>query len=104
MDLVKSAMVLCSGKFVVRPILEPCEEDYVSTSKSNEGVEPIPTKDMTESFHAAPFQVDKAKVELFTQLPPAQTIREVCSFLGHAEFYRRFIKNLCLCPYLFLTF
>ena len=38
-------------------------------------------------------KVDKAKVELIAKLPPPRTVREVRSFLGHAGFYRHFIKN-----------
>ena len=38
-------------------------------------------------------EVDKAKVEVISKLPSPKTIREVCSFLEHAEFYRRFIKD-----------
>lgn len=35
-------------------------------------------------------EVDKAKVDLISNLPPLKQIR---SFLGHDGFYRRFIKD-----------
>ncbi|XP_071902873.1 uncharacterized protein [Coffea arabica] len=38
-------------------------------------------------------EVDKAKVEIIKCLPYPASVREVLSFLGHAGFYRRFIKN-----------
>ncbi|WVZ81765.1 hypothetical protein U9M48_029107 [Paspalum notatum var. saurae] len=38
-------------------------------------------------------EVDKAKIETVERLPPPTDIRSLRSFLGHAGFYRRFIKN-----------
>nr|GEZ95512.1 reverse transcriptase domain-containing protein [Tanacetum cinerariifolium] len=38
-------------------------------------------------------EVDKAKVNVITKLPHPTTVKGVWSFLGHAGFYRRFIKD-----------
>jgi hypothetical protein len=38
-------------------------------------------------------EADKAKVDLISNLSPPQTIKENQSFLGHARFYRIFIKD-----------
>ncbi|XP_050369085.1 uncharacterized protein LOC126787211 [Argentina anserina] len=38
-------------------------------------------------------EVDKAKVEIIEKLPPPVNVKGVRSFLGHAGFYRRFIKD-----------
>ena len=38
-------------------------------------------------------KVDRAKVEIIEKLPPPNSIRAIRSFLGHAGFYRRFIKD-----------
>ena len=37
-------------------------------------------------------EVDKAKVKLISNLPTPKCVRDTRSFLGHAGFYRRFIK------------
>jgi len=38
-------------------------------------------------------EVDKAKVEVIEKLPPPVNIKGIRSFLGHAGFYRKFIKD-----------
>ena len=38
-------------------------------------------------------EVDKAKIEVIEQLPPPVNVKGIHSFLGHAGFYRWFIKD-----------
>jgi len=38
-------------------------------------------------------EVDKSKIELIASLPTPKSIKDVRSFLGHAGFYKRFIKD-----------
>ncbi|XP_071906819.1 uncharacterized protein [Coffea arabica] len=38
-------------------------------------------------------EVDKAKIDVISTLPYPASVREVRSFLGHADFYRTFIKD-----------
>ena len=38
-------------------------------------------------------EVDQAKIEAIEKLPPPSLVKGIRSFLGHAGFYRRFIKD-----------
>ena len=38
-------------------------------------------------------EVDRAKIDVIEKLPPPANVKGVRSFLGHAGFYRRFIKD-----------
>ncbi|PHT34333.1 hypothetical protein CQW23_26133 [Capsicum baccatum] len=45
-------------------------------------------------------EVDRAKVEVIEKLPPPISVKGVQSFLGHAGFYRSFIKDFSNCKHL----
>ena len=38
-------------------------------------------------------EVDKARVDIIERLPPPVSVKGIGSFLGHAGFYCRFIKD-----------
>ncbi|GJZ45994.1 putative nucleotidyltransferase, ribonuclease H [Tanacetum coccineum] len=42
---------------------------------------------------SAGLEVDKAKIDVISKLPPPTNIKGIRSFLGHASFYRYFIKD-----------
>ena len=44
-------------------------------------------------FYAAGLEVDQAKVSIIETLFPPTTIKGIRNFLGHARFYRIFIKD-----------
>ncbi|KAL6323309.1 hypothetical protein AAG906_029316 [Vitis piasezkii] len=49
-------------------------------------------------------EVDRAKVELIVKLPPPTNVKGIRQFLGHAGFYRRFIKDFPRLPNLFVNY
>ncbi|XP_075080317.1 uncharacterized protein LOC142165838 [Nicotiana tabacum] len=38
-------------------------------------------------------EVDRAKIKIISKIPPSTSVKGIRSFLGHADFYRRFIKH-----------
>ena len=47
---------------------------------------------LEHKISAAGLEVDQAKVSVIKTLPPSTIVKGIRSFLGHARFYRRFIK------------
>ncbi|GKB71811.1 reverse transcriptase domain-containing protein [Tanacetum coccineum] len=46
-----------------------------------------------QKVSGAGLEVDKAKIDLISKLPPPTNVKGIRSFLGYAGFYRRFIKD-----------
>ena len=46
-----------------------------------------------QRISARGIEVDRAKIDAIEKLPPPSSVKGIRSFLGHAGFYRRFIKD-----------
>ena len=48
---------------------------------------------LEHKIYAASLEVDQAKISLIKTPIPSTTVKGIRNFLGHAGFYRRFLKN-----------
>jgi len=48
---------------------------------------------MGHEISSREIEVDRSKVEVIAKLPEPKSLKDIRSFLGHAGFYRRFIKE-----------
>ncbi|XP_042387425.1 uncharacterized protein LOC121979502 [Zingiber officinale] len=104
LDVVKKEVVKLLQAGIIYPI---SDNKWVSpmqvvpkksgiTVVANEGNELIPTRHGIVLGHIVSekgIDVDPAKISVITALSYPTCVREVRSFLGHAGFYRRFIKD-----------
>jgi hypothetical protein len=74
-------------------VLVRCQETNLSLS--HEKCHILRTKGIVLGHHISPtrIQVDPAKIKFIRDLPMPTTQKDVCNFLGHAGYYRRFIEN-----------
>lgn len=48
---------------------------------------------LVHKIYAKGIEVDQANIKVIEKLPPPMNVKGVRSFQGHADFYRRFIKD-----------
>nr|GEW98670.1 hypothetical protein [Tanacetum cinerariifolium] len=84
---------LIPTRLVTKRMLKRCEDTnlYLNYEKSHfmvkEGIV------LSHKISKQGIEVDKAKVDIITKLPHPRTVKGIRSFLGHAKFYERFIKD-----------
>jgi hypothetical protein len=75
-------------KFLIR-----CQE--MNLSLSHEKFKMLLTEGVVLGNHVSSkgIKVDLSKIEVIVKLPPTKTQKEIRIFLGHVQYYRRFIEN-----------
>ncbi|GKA66005.1 reverse transcriptase domain-containing protein [Tanacetum coccineum] len=80
-DMIEKKMEVFKDDFLV------FEDSFSSCLSHLEGIV------LGHKISKSGIQVDRAKVDVISKLPPPTVVKGIRSFLGHAGFYRRFIKD-----------
>nr|GEY89771.1 reverse transcriptase domain-containing protein [Tanacetum cinerariifolium] len=97
-DQEKTTFTCSYGTFAYQKILKRCEDTNLCLNweKSHfmvkEGIV------IGHKISKNRIEVDKAKVNVIAKLPHPTTVKGICSFLGHASFYRQFIQDFLKIP------
>nr|GEY73740.1 reverse transcriptase domain-containing protein [Tanacetum cinerariifolium] len=83
-DIKGIDLEFCTHKILMEEDFEPVEKSHYMIK---EGIV------LGHKISKEGIEVDKAKVDVITKLPHLTTIKGIQSFLCHAGFYRRFIKD-----------
>ncbi|GJX09709.1 reverse transcriptase domain-containing protein [Tanacetum coccineum] len=87
-EVVKKEIVKLFDNGIIYPIADsPWVSPIHYVPKKGEGIV------LGHKVSGAGLEVDKAKINIISKLPPPTNIKGVRSFLGHAGFYRRFKKD-----------
>lgn len=85
-------------------VLEWCEKTNLSLTidkchmMMNEGIV------LSNYIFVEGIKVDPAKIEIIVKIPTPKTQKEVCRFLGHVGYYRRFTENFSKIAFLVILF
>ncbi|XP_022870364.1 uncharacterized protein LOC111389657 [Olea europaea var. sylvestris] len=81
---------------MIEKFIEVFMDDFsVFGSSFDECLEHLSLEDIVlrHRISAKSTEVDRAKIQVIDKLSPPTSVQGVHSFLGHAGFYRRFIKD-----------
>lgn len=74
-------------------VLQRCKEANLSLSNKKYHLMMIEGIVLGHHISVQGIKVDIKKIKIIKNLPPLEKVKELRSFLGHAGYYRRFVKD-----------
>ena len=78
---------------ILETVLQRCKEKNLALNLEKCHFIVTESRALGHKIYAASLEVDQAKISYIKTLMPPTTVKGINSFLGHAGFYRRFIKD-----------